>query len=158
MSTRDNCFGVLRFVFALIIVIAHLRVLTQIPDLECTRWLSLVVNRTAFFVISGFLIMVSYDHSNGIGHFFQKRARRIFPAYITIILCCAIGLVWLSSYSATDYFTHPMWWRYVLANLSFLNFIQPCLPGLFEEDRARAFLFDLRADDSDEDQGEEAAD
>ena len=62
MSTRDNCFGVLRFVFALIIVIAHLRVLTQIPDLECTRWLSLVVNRTAFFVISGFLIMVSYDH------------------------------------------------------------------------------------------------
>lgn len=134
MSTRDNCFGVLRFVFALIIVIAHLRVLTQIPDLECTRWLSLVVNRTAFFVISGFLIMVSYDHSNGIGHFFQKRARRIFPAYITIILCCAIGLVWLSSYSATDYFTHPMWWRYVLANLSFLNFIQPCLPGVFEED------------------------
>lgn len=131
---RDNCFGVLRFIFALIIVIAHLRVLTQIPDLECTRWLSLVVNRTAFFVISGFLIMVSFDHSESIKHFFKKRARRIFPAYITIILCCALFLVFLSSYSALTYYTDARWWRYLAANLCFMNFIQPSLPGVFESD------------------------
>lgn len=131
---RDNCFGFLRFVFALIIIIAHLRVLTQAPELQCTRILSLIVNRTAFFVISGFLIMVSYDHSKSIKHFFQKRARRIFPAYITIIMCCAVLLVFLSDYSAIDYYTDSMWWKYIVANLSFMNFIQPCLPGVFTAD------------------------
>lgn len=131
---RDNCFGFLRFVFAFVIVIAHLRVLTQIPELQYTRILSMIVNRTAFFVISGFLIMVSYDHSHGIKHFFQKRARRIFPAYITIIMACAIGLVTLSEYSPLEYFTHSMWWKYIAANLCFMNFIQPCLPGVFTAD------------------------
>ena len=134
MKIRDNCFGFLRFVFALIIVIAHLRVLTQLPDLQCTRWLSVVVNRTAFFVISGFLIMVSYDHSESIKHFFRKRARRIFPAYIAVIMGSALCLSLLSTYSPAEYFTHPMWWKYVVANLSFMNFIQPCLPGVFESD------------------------
>lgn len=128
---RDNCFGFLRFVFAMVIVIAHLRVLVNTPELQFTRILSIAVNRTAFFVISGFLIMVSYDHSNSIKHFFQKRARRIFPAYITIILVCAIGLVTLSDYAPYDYFSHPLWWKYIAANLSFLNFLQPCLPGVF---------------------------
>lgn len=131
---RDNCFGFLRFVFALIIVIAHLRVLTQLPELQWTKVLSLAVNRTAFFVISGFLIMVSYDHSESIKHFFIKRARRIFPAYITVIVGCAVGLVLLSTYAPMDYFTHPMWWKYIAANLCFLNFLQPCLPGVFESD------------------------
>ena len=134
MSTRDNCFGFLRFTFALIIVIAHLRVLTHLPELECTRILSTIVNRTAFFVISGFLIMVSYDHSKGIKHFFQKRARRIFPAYITVIMGCALGLVLLSSYAPLDYFSHPLWWKYIVVNIGFLNFIQPCLPGVFTAD------------------------
>lgn len=132
MKTRDNCFGFLRFVFALVIVIAHLRVLTQLPELQSTRFLSLIVNRTAFFVISGFLIMVSFDHSESIKHFFQKRARRIFPAYIAIILCCALFLVFLSTYSPSAYFTHPQWWKYLAANLCFMNFIQPSLPGVFE--------------------------
>ena len=141
MKTRDNCFGFLRFVFALVIVIAHLRVLTQLPDLQCTRFLSLIVNRTAFFVISGFLIMVSFDHSESIKHFFQKRARRIFPAYITIILCCALGLVLLSSLSPTAYFSHPQWWKYVAANLGFMNFIQPSLPGVFDGAPVNAALW-----------------
>lgn len=134
MSTRDNCFGFLRFVFAFIIILAHLRVLTQLPELQCTNILSMAVNRTAFFVISGFLIMVSFDHSNSIKHFFAKRARRIFPAYIMVILGCAIGMVLLSSYTPAAYFTHPMWWKYIAANFSFMNFIQPCLPGVFTAD------------------------
>ena len=131
---RDNCFGFLRFIFALVIVIAHLRVLTQLPELQCTRVLSLVVNRTAFFVISGFLIMVSYDHSKSIKHFFIKRARRIFPAYITVVLGTAFLLILLSTYAPFDYYTHPTWWKYVMANLSFMNFLQPCLPGVFNSD------------------------
>lgn len=134
MMKRDNCFGFLRFVFALIIVIAHVRVLTLAPELQCTRILSMVVNRTAFFVISGFLIMISFDHSQSIKHFFQKRARRIFPAYITVILCAAVFMVFLSTYSPVDYYTHPMWWKYVAANIGFMNFLQPCLPGVFDSD------------------------
>ena len=131
---RDNCFGFLRFVFALIIVIAHVRVLTQAPELQCTRILSLIVNRTAFFVISGFLIMISFDHSQSIKHFFQKRAKRIFPAYLMVIMGAALFFVFLSTYAPADYYTHPMWWKYIAANACFMNFLQPCLPGVFEED------------------------
>lgn len=134
MRTRDNCFGFLRFVLAFIIIIAHLRVLTQIPELQWTSVLSMVVNRTAFFVISGFLIMLSYDHSNSIKHFFQKRARRIFPAYLTVIFACAFLMVGLSEYTPDRYFSHPLWWKYIAANLSFMNFLQPCLPGVFTSD------------------------
>ena len=53
---RNHGVDFMRFVFALVIVIAHLRVLTRIPELESTRFLSLIVNRTAFFVISGFRV------------------------------------------------------------------------------------------------------
>lgn len=133
-AKHDNCFGFLRFLFAIIIVIAHLRVVSQIPEFEITKVFSMAVNRTAFFVISGFLIMLSFDHSRDIKHFFTKRAKRIFPAYLTIIFICAIFLVFLSDYSAKDYFTHPMWWKYIAANVSFMNFIQPCLPGVFNSD------------------------
>ncbi|MDR1730072.1 MAG: acyltransferase [Prevotellaceae bacterium] len=86
-----------------------------------------------FFVISGFLIMRSFYRSHSLKDYFQKRARRIMPAYILVVLLCAFGLVFLSDLLAGQYFSSPVFFKYLAANLSFLNFIQPSLPGVFTE-------------------------
>jgi peptidoglycan/LPS O-acetylase OafA/YrhL len=52
-------------------------------------------------------------------------------------MLCALGLAFASMRSAADFFSFA-WVRYVLANLAFLNFLQPTLPGVFESNRLAA--------------------
>ena len=59
----------------------------------------------------------------------------IFPAYLLTVFSCAILLSFVSSYSFVDYFTRSQLFKYLLANLTFLNFVEPCLPGVFTSDR-----------------------
>ncbi len=134
-QTRDNCFDFLRFLFAFIVLLGHLVFISQLPALQFLLPIfNTYISITGFFVISGFLITQSYVRSSSMKSYFAKRAKRLLPAYILIVGGCAIGLVCLSSYDAATYFTHPQFRQYLLANLSFLNFLQPCLPGVFESD------------------------
>ncbi len=87
-----------------------------------------------FFVVSGFLIFMSYERSSSLFSYASKRARRIYPAYFTIVTVCAIGLVVVSSKNIGDYFSID-WLKYYITNLSFLNFLKPTLPGVFEANR-----------------------
>ena len=57
--------------------------------------------------------------------------RDSYPAYFTVVMLCAIGLVAVSSLNVADYFS-TAWTKYVVANLLFLNFLHPTLPGVFE--------------------------
>lgn len=52
--------------------------------------------------------------------------------YITVVILSAILLVFFSKLSAKNYFTNIDFYRYLIANLSTLNFIHPTLPGVFE--------------------------
>jgi peptidoglycan/LPS O-acetylase OafA/YrhL len=47
-----------------------------------------------------------------------------------VVILCAFGLVLIST-KPESYFS-ASWLKYLLANLSFLNFLQPTLPGVFE--------------------------
>ena len=85
----------------------------------------------AFFIISGFLVMKSYYRSQSVKSFFIKRLKRIYPAYVTIILLCAILGVLVTTNTASRYFSSPDFYRYLFSNLFFLNFIHPDLPGVF---------------------------
>ena len=40
----------------------------------------------AFFVLSGFLIVTAWDRRPEIGHFFSRRARRLWPAYLVSVV------------------------------------------------------------------------
>ena len=129
---RDNCFDFLRFALALNVVLGHLTIIANIPELQQfhfafrTHW-----SVTGFFVISGFLIAQSYERSS-IRSYFIKRAKRLLPAYLFVVFACALGLVALSTYSVADYYGSPDFWKYLGANICFLNFLHPSLPGVFE--------------------------
>lgn len=130
---RDNCFDFLRFAFALNVVLGHLFVIAIIPEFEGMIGIfNTYLSVTGFFVISGFLIAQSYEHSSSIHSYFIKRARRLLPAYLFVIISCAIGLSGLSSLSPEDYFSSKDLWEYLGANMCFMNFLHPWLPGVFD--------------------------
>ena len=128
-----NNFDLLRVMFALTVCLVHAHALSGYRDLG---WIPTVLSSEiavqAFFVVSGFLIFMSYERSSSLRSYLGKRARRIYPAYATIVLLCAFGLWTVSSLSIEQYFTRT-WLEYAGFNLAFLNFAQPSLPGVFEE-------------------------
>ena len=128
---RDNCFDFLRFIFALNVVLGHLTVIALIPELhQYSGWFNTSLSVTGFFVISGFLIAQSYERSS-LKSYFIKRARRLLPAYLFVIVSCALGLSALSELPVKEYFSSADFWEYMGANLSFMNFLHPWLPGVF---------------------------
>lgn len=132
MIKRDNCFDFLRFLFAMIVVIGHLTCIAQIPQLQQFSFLFPTgLSVTGFFVISGFLIAQSYDYSTW-KTYLIKRARRLLPAYVFVIVACTIGLSLVSTLTFKEYFTSIDTLKYLGANLCFLNFLHPSLPGVFE--------------------------
>lgn len=135
---EKNNFDLLRLLFAVVVCLVHAYSLSGYSDLVVlAAFLSSDIAIEAFFVVSGFLIFMSYEKSSSIKAYAIKRARRIYPAYFVIVLVCAVGLMFASSYPAREYFSSS-WLEYVWANLIFANFMQPTLPGVFEENRYTA--------------------
>ncbi|MGO4820173.1 MULTISPECIES: acyltransferase family protein [unclassified Flavobacterium] len=130
---NKNCFDFLRFFFAFNILLAHLCELSQSTALS---FLSSVSNSSiavkGFFIISGFLVTKSYRNTPSLKEYFMKRIKRILPAYVTVLLISTLVLSFFSSYSFIEYFTDINIYKYLGWNLLFLNFMHPCLPGLFE--------------------------
>jgi peptidoglycan/LPS O-acetylase OafA/YrhL len=129
-----NCFDFLRVIFCLIIILSHLYELSQCEKL---KFLSFFFNigifgLQAFFIISGFLVAKSYQRTSTLKKYFIKRAKRLFPAYIFLLLVTVVGLSFFTKYNLVDYFTNTEVYKYLAWNAIFLNFMHPCLPGIFE--------------------------
>jgi peptidoglycan/LPS O-acetylase OafA/YrhL len=134
----ENNFDLLRLLFAGTVLLVHSYELSGFQQLEIiASLLSSAVAVKAFFVVSGFLIFMSFERSATIASYAKKRIRRVYPAYFTVVMLCAIGLIVISSKSHDDYFSLA-WVKYVFVNLSFLNFLQPTLPGVFEFNKLAA--------------------
>jgi peptidoglycan/LPS O-acetylase OafA/YrhL len=126
--SHDNNMGLVRYYLAFSVIIAHFGTLMGTK----LWWPTTSYNAVGgFFALSGFLVYGSYLRSKSWRTYIGRRARRILPTYSFIVLLCAFGLVVLSSLSTVDYFTSAQWWKYLVANLTFLNFIEPELPGVF---------------------------
>ena len=132
LRLRRNNFDLLRLLLAGTVCLVHSYDLSGIPQLAWLgRLLSPLVAVKGFFVVSGFLIFMSYERSASLAAYAAKRVRRIYPAYFTVVVLCAFGLAAVSTKSLADYFSLAFG-KYLLANLIFLNFLQPSLPGVFE--------------------------
>ncbi len=127
-----NNFDFLRFLFAFIVVLAHIVSLSGISDFEfLKKYFDSYVSVTGFFIISGYLITGSLEKTSNYKKYLLKRANRLLPAYVLVIVLCAILFGLLSAYSVREYFANGLVYKYLVANLLFVNFVQPCLPGVF---------------------------
>jgi peptidoglycan/LPS O-acetylase OafA/YrhL len=133
-----NNFDLLRLLFAGTVCLFHAAFLSGEKEL---KWIPAVLSSEvavkAFFVVSGFLILMSYERSSSILSYTSKRVRRIYPAYFVVVMLCALSLWTASSLDLTRYFSLD-WLKYVVANLAFLNFVEPTLPGVFEGNKLSA--------------------
>lgn len=135
---RSNHFDVLRLVAAAAVALLHLVELVRDDRLtHALGWLPTQWGLPTFFVLSGYLVYMSWELRPGWSGYASRRLRRILPAYVTVVLVCAFAGAIFSTLSASDYFGSPAWLRYVLTNLAFLNFLQPSLPGLFQDNPFR---------------------
>ncbi len=133
---RQNNFDFLRFYFAFIVVIGHIIDISGLDIFKIySPFFNTYISVTAFFCISGFLISSSYVRNKSFKQYLKKRVKRILPPYILVILLSAFLLYFISYYSFNEYFTNPQFSKYLLANLTFLNFLEPCLPGVFTSEK-----------------------
>lgn len=135
---RENNFDLLRFSFAFVVFLVHAYALSGVDALLIfSQVLSSEIAVKSFFVVSGFLIFMSYEKSHGLRNYFTKRVRRIYPAYFLVIIACALLGSAFSTYPLQDYFSLSFL-KYLLFNLLFLGFLQPNLLGLFEHNTLQA--------------------
>jgi peptidoglycan/LPS O-acetylase OafA/YrhL len=125
-----NNLDCLRLIFASMVVLQHNYALTNFSAFSAFGRFHAFFAVRSFFVISGLLIYRSYTRSSSLGSYLEKRVRRIYTAYFTIVLLAAIALCSLSTLPVSQYFGAGFW-KYLGANLLFLNFLAPSLPGVF---------------------------
>ena len=126
-----NNFDFLRVTFSAAVFFVHAAVLTANNYLlSLTTFLSSEVAVKSFFIVSGFLIFMSYENSKNISCYFSKRVRRVYPAYSFVILASVLLGCLFTTLSVNQYLSVTTL-KYLFANLTFLNFLQPSLPGLF---------------------------
>ncbi len=136
LSTRENNFDIIRFFAATLVMVTHACFLANgagsyEPLAQLTHqntFGGLAVN--IFFVISGFLITMSFLRAKNIWQYLKARILRIFPALIFVVFFTVfvVGPV-ATSFSLHDYFTSQGTYRY-LANITlYYTFFD--LPGVF---------------------------
>src|SRR5919107_615019 len=101
-----NNFDLLRFLFAGVVCIFHAYALygEKLPG-----WFAAVLSPKmaveGFFVVSGFLVFMSYERSSSTLSYISKRVRRVYPAYFSVVILCALLLWTVSSYGLAQYFS-----------------------------------------------------
>ncbi len=131
MSERRNYYpnmDLLRYALALGVMVAHYN---ELGGHDVPYPITSFESVGGFFALSGFLIYPSFEKHRALGDYLRRRARRILPPYFFIVLTCAVGLVFASPLPADLYFGSGGFWGYLGANLTFLNFLHPDLPGVF---------------------------
>ena len=131
IDIKKNNFDIVRLLLSIVVVFQHFSILTEIETFKFFQIFTWYLQPVeGFFVISGFLISLSYSRSKSLKSYFNKRVRRILPAYVTVVLVCAFFGLFLTRENYLSYFS-AAFFKYIAANLSFLNFLQPSLPGVF---------------------------
>jgi peptidoglycan/LPS O-acetylase OafA/YrhL len=123
---QSNNFDLLRLALALLVFASHAPLvgaaaaLTPLGD----------AGVRAFFVISGCLVVKSWEESRTTRDYIARRARRIYPAYALVVIACATAGTLLTELPLASYLSRDLA-AYLAANLVFLGTLHPTLPGVF---------------------------
>jgi peptidoglycan/LPS O-acetylase OafA/YrhL len=83
------------------------------------------VSVDCFFVVSGYLISSSFDRDPNLMRFYIRRIFRIYPLYVVVVAAQAAILLVLTPPGTSV--AGVMVLRYIIANATFANFLQPDL-------------------------------
>ncbi|WP_293612386.1 acyltransferase [Ponticaulis sp.] len=134
-QARSNRFDTMRLVFAIAVMVAHIFMLSDLPGSRPYQQMSGIfaeLSIRGFFILSGGLVYASWLRSRSVGQYAAKRVRRLYPVYSAIVIACAIAALIFAPEARADLGAVG---KYLLANLVFLNFLHPDLPGVFEGNR-----------------------
>jgi peptidoglycan/LPS O-acetylase OafA/YrhL len=134
---RRNNFDLLRLIAALSVIFSHAFLLGEgrqdtEPLMRLTHGQTIfgVVGVFVFFVISGFLVTMSFEQTGSLPRYAAKRALRIYPGLIACLLVTALLLgPAISALPVRAYFSDPGTWHYVAEN-ALLNADENSLPGV----------------------------
>ena len=140
-NSSANRFDALRLVFASFVVIYHIIALAALDvagsiDSAASHFADLGVK--GFFVISGALVFGSFQRSADLRVYFSKRVRRLFPAYFVIVTLPTVAAIILALINGASSIDVSSIAAYFGANVFFLNFLHPELPGFFDGNRFTA--------------------
>ncbi|MDQ0784205.1 acyltransferase [Chryseobacterium sp. W4I1] len=130
---RSNNFDFLRLLFASLVIVSHSYPLTGKAEIIGTLTngqLSLgSLSVDCFFIMSGYLIMMSLQRSKSPQEYMWKRLLRLYPAYIVLLIFTILFLPVV--YIGINIFSEKTFWSYFPNSLSLYK-IQYEVKGVFE--------------------------
>ncbi|WP_294181460.1 acyltransferase [uncultured Schumannella sp.] len=133
-----NNFDGLRLIAAVAVLVGHAWPLTGRSDAPAIA--GLLVSHLAvyvFFSISGYLITVSWNSSPRVASYLRRRAARIFPALLAVLLTTVLVIGPISTVLPIGrYFATPETWEYLAAGM--LLAPRYTLPGVFQANPSSA--------------------
>lgn len=136
MNRRSNAFDLLRLVAALLVLIEHSWLLTGsgFPLLPLSAGITVGgVGLGVFFLTSGYLILDSWLADPSPARFAARRALRILPLYVIVVLFTVlVAGPLLSTLAPGRYFADGGTWEYLSAHLLLFG-NEFDLPGVFTD-------------------------
>ena len=133
---RNNNFDVLRLLAAWLVLYGHSYPLSKqgITD-PFARTVGIDtlggIGVSIFFVLSGYLVTISWQRASSVSDFAWKRARRIFPALIACVLLCTFVLgPLLTTLPILGYLQNAQTWEYLVTATAYE--IRFALPQVFD--------------------------
>jgi peptidoglycan/LPS O-acetylase OafA/YrhL len=154
LAGRDNNFNLLRAIAASLVIYSHSFPFTRgfdarglgrydgdfLYDFSGVESGKFAVQ--VFFVVSGFLVAQSWEHSRSWRRFAVARFLRIFPGLAVCVLGLALVLGPIfTTLPLGEYLRHSQVWRFIAVDMTLARVrLEYCLPGVFETNLYRCAL------------------
>jgi peptidoglycan/LPS O-acetylase OafA/YrhL len=134
-TSRENNFNLLRLIAALLVIFSHSYSIAlgngssePLRQLLGVTFGSLAVD--AFFFISGYLVLQSWQRQGDLTSFCRARLLRVLPALAGVLLFSIALGIFFSSLPLAGYLAESDTWKYFYKNLLMLK-TEYSLPGVF---------------------------
>jgi len=126
----NNNFTILRLVLALAVVLGHFKAFIGIVGPPWPfNYASAAVD--CFFVVSGYLVTLSFDRDSSFQRFYLRRFFRIYPLYLVVVIVQMFVLASLADGGILGNVRSMM--SYLALNAIFANFIQHDIGGVMRD-------------------------